>query len=229
MPVDRGAPARPQPGMTGIIETVPPRQASGGHLAPLPKLALEMGPLVLFFLTNAYAERFGVTAESKLFVATGVFITATVASLAVHYALVRRLPIMALVSGFVVLVFGGLTLALQDKTFIMMKPTIVNTLFGTVLLGGLAFGKPLLSVVLDSMFRLTDEGWRKLTFRWALFFFALAALNEVVWRTQSEDFWVNFKVFGIMPLTILFALSQTPLLARYERKEAAVADERGLI
>ena len=88
-----------------------------------------------------------------------------------------------------------------------------------MLLGGLAFGKSLLSVVLDSVFSLTDEGWRKLTFRWGLFFLALAVLNEAVWRTQSEDFWVNFKVFGIMPLTVVFALAQTPLLTRYERKK----------
>jgi intracellular septation protein len=142
-----------------------------------------------------------------------------VAALAVHYALMRRLPIMPLVSGVVVIVFGGLTLALQDKTFIMMKPTIVNTLFGVVLLGGLAFGKSLLSVVLDSMFALTEDGWRKLTFRWGMFFLFLAVINEVVWRTQTEDFWVSFKVFGIMPLTIAFALAQTPLLLRYERKE----------
>ena len=131
----------------------------------------------------------------------------------------RRLPIMPLVSGVVVVVFGGLTLALQDKTFIMMKPTIVNTLFGVVLLGGLAFGKSLLSVVLDSMFALTEDGWRKLTFRWGVFFLVLAVINEVVWRTQTEDFWVSFKVFGIMPLTIAFALAQTPLLMRHERKE----------
>ncbi|WP_438344811.1 septation protein A [Methylorubrum populi] len=201
------------------VESVPPRR----HLPPLLKLALEVGPLTVFFLGNAYAERFGVAAESKLFVATGVFIVATMIALAVHFALLRRLPIMPLVSGVVVLVFGGLTLALQDKTFIMMKPTIVNTLFGLVLLGGLAFNKSLLSVVLDSMFALTDKGWRKLTFRWGLFFLALAVLNEVVWRTQTEDFWVNFKVFGIMPLTIAFALAQTPLLLRYERKDEAGA------
>ena len=201
------------------IEAIPPRR----HLPPALKLALELGPLVIFFLGNAYAERFGVSADQKLFVATGVFIAATVVALAIHFVLVRRLPIMPLVSGVVVVVFGGLTLALQDKTFIMMKPTIVNTLFGLVLLGGLAFGKSLLSVVLDSVFALTEEGWRKLTFRWGLFFLVLAALNEGVWRTQTEDFWVNFKVFGIMPLTILFALAQTPLLMRHERKDAGGA------
>ncbi|MEE7458793.1 septation protein A [Methylorubrum populi] len=202
------------------VESVPPKR----HLPPLLKLALEMGPLAVFFFGNAYSERLGVAPDDKLFVATGAFIAATTVALAVHFALLRRLPIMPLVSGVVVLVFGGLTLALQDKTFIMMKPTIVNTLFGLVLLGGLLFNRSLLSVVLDSMFALTEEGWRKLTFRWGLFFLALAVLNEAVWRTQTEDFWVNFKVFGIMPLTIAFALAQTPLLLRHERKDEAGAE-----
>jgi len=177
------------------------------RLNPLLKLALELGPLGVFFLAN---QRAGI------FVGTGVFVAATVASLAIHYALVKKLPIMPMVSGVVVVVFGGLTLLLQDELFIKLKPTIVNTLFGLVLLGGLYFGKPLLALVLDSMFDLTEEGWRKLTLRWALFFFVLAALNEMVWRTQSTDFWVSFKVFGIMPLTMVFALAQTPLLMRHE-------------
>jgi intracellular septation protein len=184
-------------------------RAEPHRLNPVLKLALELGPLALFFLAN---QRAGI------FAATGLFIAATVVSLAIHYALVRKLPIMPMVSGVVVVVFGGLTLALQDELFIKLKPTIVNTLFGVVLLGGLYFQKPLLALVLDSMFDLTDEGWRKLTFRWAIFFFVLAALNEVVWRTQSTDFWVSFKVFGIMPLTVAFALAQTPLLIRYEAK-----------
>ena len=190
------------------------------RLPPLFKLALELGPLVLFFLGNASAERFGIPGEQRIFAATGLFILATLVSLAIHYALVRKLPIMPLVSGIVVLVFGGLTLVLQDEIFIKLKPTIVNTLFGLVLLVGLSVGKPLLAVVLDSMFDLTEEGWRKLTFRWALFFFVLAGLNELVWRTQSTDFWVSFKVFGIMPLTLAFALAQTPLLIRHEAGKA---------
>ena len=186
------------------------------RLNPFLKLALELGPLVVFFLVNANGERFGVPDDRRIYVATAVFIVATMLSLGAGYALLRKLPIMPLVSGVVVVLFGGLTLALQDELFIKLKPTIVNSLFGLVLLGGVYFRKPLLAIVLDSMFDLTDEGWRKLTLRWAAFFFVLAALNEIVWRTQSTDFWVSFKVFGIMPLTFVFALAQTPLLMRHE-------------
>ncbi|MBO1908363.1 septation protein A [Microvirga sp. 3-52] len=190
------------------------------RLPPLLKLALELGPLALFFFGNAYGDRFGFPEGQRIFAATGVFIVATVIALGISYWLVRKLPIMPVVSGIVVVVFGGLTLFLQDETFIKLKPTIVNTMFGIVLLGGLYFRKPLLQIVLDSVFDLDEEGWRKLTFRWALFFFALAVLNEIVWRTQTTDFWVSFKVFGIMPLTIAFALAQTPLLLRHEIKKA---------
>jgi intracellular septation protein len=188
------------------------------RLHPLVKLALELGPLMLFFFGNAYGDRLGVAEGQRIFVATGLFTAATLVSLAVHYALVRRLPIMPLVSGVVVLIFGGLTLVLQDELFIKLKPTIVNALFGATLLAGLYWRKPLLAIVLDSMLDLTDEGWRKLTFRWAMFFFVLAALNEIVWRTQTTDVWVQFKVFVIMPLTVAFALAQTPLIMRHEAK-----------
>ena len=204
----------------GVIEQAPndPRRA---EINPLLKLALELGPLGVFFLGNAYGDALGRTIPilgalgGRLYIATALFIVATFIALAVSLALTRRLPIMPFVTGIVVLVFGGLTLWLQDEAFIKMKPTIVNVLFGATLLGGLLFGRPLLGYVFDSVFRLTDEGWRKLTFRWGLFFFVLALLNEIVWRNFSDDAWVNFKVFGIMPLTILFTLTQMPLIQRH--------------
>ncbi len=202
-------------------------ESGRSRLNPIVKLGLELGPLVLFFFTNAYADRLGIGQDRRIFVATGLFVVATVIALAVHYVLVRRLPILPLVSGAVVVVFGGLTILLQDELFIKLKPTIVNSLFGTILLAGLYWHKPFLAIVLDSMFELTDEGWRKLTLRWALFFYVLAVLNEIVWRTQTTDMWINFKVFGIMPLTVVFALAQTPLLARYEVKRDAAAAGSG--
>jgi intracellular septation protein len=149
---------------------------------------------------------------------------AVLLTLAVSYALTRHLPIMPLVTAIVVLVFGGLTLILHDELFIKVKPTIIYVLFGGILIGGLAFGKPLLGVVFDSVFHLTDEGWRKLTLRWALFFFVLAVLNEIVWRTQSTDFWVSFKVFGAAPLTFVFAALQYPLLTKYAAEETPAQD-----
>ena len=184
----------------------PPNAPDRREVNPILKLALELGPLGVFFFANA---KFGI------FAATGAFMLAITVALAASWILTRRLAIMPLVTGIVVLVFGGLTLALQDEIFIKMKPTIVNTLFGGVLIGGLFFGKALLGYVFDSVFHLTDEGWRKLTLRWSLFFFALAILNEVIWRNFSTDFWVSFKVFGMMPLTIIFTLTQMPLIQRH--------------
>ena len=196
------------------------------QLNPFLKLALEMGPLLLFFFANSRPALFtpivgpllpAVASGEKagIFVATAVFMVAILVSLAVSYALTRHLPVMAMVTAVVVVVFGGLTLALQDDTFIKMKPTIIYLLFAGILLGGLFFNKPLLAVVFDSVFDLTEEGWRKLTLRWAVFFLALAVLNEVVWRTQTTDFWVSFKVFGVLPLTFIFAAFQYPLLQKY--------------
>ena len=192
---------------------------------PLLKLALELGPLGVFFFANArgewIVERVPALAPigEPIFLATALFMVAMLISLSVSLALTRTLPIMPLVTAVVVVVFGGLTLWLHDETFIKMKPTIVNTLFGAVLLGGLLFGKSLLGYVFDSVFRLTDEGWRKLTLRWGLFFLLLALLNEIVWRTASTDMWVNFKVFGIMPITLVFTLFQLPLINRYSIPE----------
>jgi intracellular septation protein len=187
------------------------------ELAPLAKLALEMGPLVLFFLVNSYGDRwFGVAPDRRLFLATGIFVVAVLVSLAVTWSLIRKLPVMPLVSAVVVTVFGGLTLILHDDLFIKLKPTIVNTLFGAVLVWAGLTGRNVLKLVLDSVFTLTDEGWRLLTWRWAFFFFVLAALNEIVWRTQTTDFWVAFKVWGIMPLTMVFAMAQMPLIMRHD-------------
>jgi len=182
------------------------------RLNPILKLTLDIGPLVLFFAANA---RLGI------FVATGVFMAAVVAALLVSYAMTHHWPIMPVVTAIVVLVFGGLTIALHDDTFIKVKPTIIYALFGAVLAGGYLFDKPLLAIVFDSMFHITEEGWRKLTVRWAVFFFALAVLNEAIWRTQSTDFWVNFKLFGFVPLTFAFAALQYPLLMRYAVEPAA--------
>jgi intracellular septation protein len=203
--------------------SIEPAPNAPNHRAinPLLKLALELGPLGVFFFANTRGEwlieRFPALGGlgGPIFVATALFMVALLLSLAVSFAITRTLPIMPFVTGIVVLVFGGLTLWLHDETFIKMKPTIVNALFGAVLLGGLVFGKSLLGYVFDAVFRLTDEGWRKLTFRWGLFFLLLAVLNEVVWRSVSTDMWVNFKVFGIMPITIVFTLFQLPLINRY--------------
>jgi intracellular septation protein len=201
------------------------------QLTPGLKLVLDLGPLLLFFFANSRPELFAplltpflprelVTGEQAgIFVATAVFIPAVLIALAVGYVKTRHLPAMPLVTAVIVVVFGSLTLALQNETFIKLKPTIIYVLFGAVLLVGLAFGKPLLGMVFDSVFHLTEEGWRKLTLRWALFFLALAVLNEIVWRTQSTDVWVTFKVFGVVPLTFVFAALQYPLLTKHAAPE----------
>jgi intracellular septation protein len=185
------------------------------QLNPFLKLALDFGPLVLFFFANSRYD---------IFVATGTFMIAVLVALAISYVMTRHLPIMPVVTAIIVVVFGGLTLFLHDATFIKVKPTIIYALFGAVLLGGLFFGKPLLATVLDSMFELTDEGWRKLTLRWALFFFVLAILNEIVWRNTSTNVWVDFKVFGVTPLTFLFGALQVPLLKKYAVEPAAAPE-----
>lgn len=173
---------------------------------PALKLALELGPLVVFFFLNYRAG---------IFYATGGFMIATVISLTLSKLMLGKIAIMPLVTGVFVMVFGGLTLYLADDLFIKLKPTIVNCIFGSILLGGLAFKMPLLKPLLGDAFPLDDEGWVKMTWRWGVFFFFLAVLNEFVWRNYSTDAWVNFKVFGIMPLTMLFAGSQVYFLRNH--------------
>jgi intracellular septation protein len=200
------------------------------QLHPLLKLVFDLGPLVLFFIANSKPQLFAPLlapllppglANAGIFAATAVFMLAVLAALIASYVLIRRWPVMPIVSAVIVVIFGGLTLALQDETFIKLKPTIIYLLFTGTLFGGLIFRKPLLATVFDQMFHLTDEGWRKLTIRWALFFLALAILNEIVWRTQSTDTWVTFKVFGVMPLTFIFAALQYPLLMKHDAKDEA--------
>jgi intracellular septation protein len=189
-------------------------------LNPILKLVLEIGPLILFFLANArgekIAEKYPAVAAlgGAIFFATATFIVATVLALIVSLALTRRLPLMPFVTAIVVVIFGGLTLWLKNDTFIKLKPTIIYCLFGGVLLGGLAFGKSFIGYVFDSVFRLTDEGWRKLTLRWGLFFLGLAVLNEIVRHYATTDQWVTFKVFGVLPLTMIFAVAQVGLINR---------------
>ncbi|MDO1583969.1 septation protein A [Rhizobium oryzicola] len=199
-------------------DTTPTQQEKAN---PGLKLALELGPLLVFFFANLrgewLVEKLPVLSAlgGPLLVATGLFMAATVLSLIVSKVVFKHLPVMPFVSGVVVLIFGGLSIWLQDETFIKMKPTIVNTLFGVTLLVGLLFGKSLLGYVFNAAFQLTDEGWKKLTLRWGIFFLFLAILNEVVWRNFSDAVWINFKVWGTMPITILFTLAQMPLIMKH--------------
>jgi intracellular septation protein len=186
------------------------------------KPTVDYGPLAAFFCTYLL---------SGLMAATAVLMAATAVALVLSLAVARRVPILPLVTAVVVGVFGGLTLWLDDPTFIKMKPTIVQALFSLVLLGGLAFGRPLLRPLLGAAWPMDREGWHRLTFRFAVFFAAMALLNEAVWRTQSTDVWVYFKVFGIMVLTILFAITQAPLMKRHhidEEAPGAAAEDRDI-
>ena len=172
----------------------------------LTKMALELGPLVVFFIANARAD---------IFVATAWFMGAMVISLVLTWLILKKIAIMPLVTGVVVLVFGGLTLWLQDDTFIKIKPTITNSLFAATLLGGLVFGHSLLKYVFGDVYKLRPEGWSKLTLNWGLFCVVLAIINEVLWRNFSTDIWVAFKVWGVMPLTVIFSITQVGLLNKY--------------
>jgi intracellular septation protein len=182
------------------------KQSGESGSALTAKLAIELGPLLVFFGANAVAG---------IYVATATFMAVTPIALGVAWWRYHKVPVMPLVSGVVVLVFGTLTLYLHDDTFIKLKPTIVYLAFAAFLGAGLLLKKPVLELLLGSVFNLTEQGWRKLTVRWALFFIAMAVLNEIIWRNVSTNAWVSFKAFGFLPLTFLFALAQMPLMQRY--------------
>jgi intracellular septation protein len=219
--------------MTAQPGTGAPQAKQKAKQNPWIKFLLEMGPLLLFFFANSRPKLFEPLAamvlpqsilEGKsagLFTATIVLMVAVVAALIASYVITRRLPVMPLVTAVLVLIFGALTLYLQDDRFIKMKPTVLYLIFGLALLGGLVFNKPLLPIVLDNAINLTERGWRLLTIRWGGFFLLLAALNEVIWRTQSTDFWVAFKFPGTVILIFLFTFSQIPLIMRHELTEEA--------
>ena len=182
------------------------------------KPTVEYAPLAVFVV--AYVS-------AGLMAATAALMIATAAGIALSLLIARRVPIMPLVTALIVGVFGGLTLWLNDERFVKMKPTIVQGLFSVVLFGGLAFGRPLLGVVLGQAWPMNDKGWRILTLRFAIFFAAMAVLNEIVWRTQSTDFWVTYKVVGILGLTMVFAMSQAPLMQRHHVPQEETPEKPG--
>jgi intracellular septation protein len=175
-------------------------------MKPAVKILVEMGPLMAFFIGNW---------QAGIFWGTGIFMVATVVALAVSWALTRKLAMVPLISAIFVAIFGALTLYLHSDLFIKVKVTLINALFGLILLGGVAFGRNYLKVVMGEAMRLPDQAWRTLTIRWGVFFLCLAATNETVWRSVSTDMWVNFKVFGLLPLTLVFALANAPFMARH--------------
>ena len=181
-------------------------------LKPTIRVAADFGPLLIFF--TIYFNN-----ENDLKVAIPPFIVATLIALIVIYVLEKRIPMVPLVSGILIAFFGGLTLYFDNKIFFYMKPTIINILFAAVLFFGRYFTqKPLLKIFFKNAFDLEDEGWKKLNYRWIGFFLFIAILNEIIWRTQSEAFWVNFKVWGLLPISFLFAVSQVPLMNKYKLK-----------
>ena len=174
------------------------------------KLLIDIGPLAIFFIFYT---------RSGLQEAILPLMIATVIAVIISYALERKIPIMATMGAGIVLIFGGLTIYFNDEIFIKMKPTIINAVFAIILYGGVLLKKPLLKYLLGAALKLEEEGWRILTQRWIAFFIALAVLNEIVWRTQTTDFWVNFKVFGILPITFIFTMTQFPLIKKYQVEE----------
>ena len=179
---------------------------------PIIKLLTDFGPLLVFFII--YFNN-----DQNLKIAIPPFILATLISLFIIYVLEKKIPMVPLASGILITLFGGLTIYFDNKVFFYMKPTIINLLFAGILFFGKSFTKkPLLKIFFQNALNLEDEGWKKLNYRWILFFIFVAILNEIVWRTQTEAFWVNFKVWGLLPISFLFAASQVPLINKYKLK-----------
>ena len=176
------------------------------------KLLIEMGPLAAFFIGNWMGG---------IFFGTGIFMAATVVSLAVSWTMTGKIAMVPLVSAVFVALFGALTLYLQSDLFIKVKVTLINALFGFVLLGGVAFGKSYIKLIMGEAMKLPDQAWRTLSIRWGVFFLGMAVLNEIVWRNFTTDQWVNFKVFGLLPLTLAFALANAPYMARHMSEDEA--------
>ena len=171
------------------------------------KLLIDIGPLAVFFIFYL---------RSDLKSAIIPLMIATIIAVLFSYIMEKKIPVMPTVGAFIILIFGGLTIYFDNEVFFKMKPTIINLLFALILYGGVIVKKPLLKFLLGAAIKLEDEGWKILTQRWISFFIALAVLNEIVWRTQSTDIWVNFKVFGILPITFIFTMTQFPLIKKYQ-------------
>ena len=180
------------------------------------KLLIEMGPLITFFIANW---------QAGIFWGTGVFMVATAIALAASWVLTRKIAMVPLVSAVFVALFGALTLWLHSDLFIKVKVTLINALFGAVLLGGAAMGRSYIKLIMGEAVKLTDEAWRTLSIRWGLFFLAMAGLNEIVWRGFTTDQWVNFKVFGLLPLTFAFAIANAPFMTKHMIEEEKPLDQ----
>tara|TARA_B100000029_G_scaffold514988_1_gene619954 strand:+ start:313 stop:852 length:540 start_codon:yes stop_codon:yes gene_type:complete len=171
------------------------------------KIFIDIGPLAVFFIFYSRGDL-----QSAII----PFMIATLISVIVSYAIEKKIPVMPTFGAVIILLFGGLTIYFDNEVFFKMKPTIINIVFALILFGGIVLKKPLLKYLLGAALKLHDEGWKILTHRWILFFVGLAILNEVVWRTQSTDIWVNFKVFAILPITFIFTLTQYPVIRKYQ-------------
>ena len=177
------------------------------------KFITDFGPLLIFFVVYSKSGK-------NLSAAIPFLIVATIIAVLISYVVEKKIPYIPLAGGIIISIFGGLTLYFNNPVFLYIKPTVINTLFGLSLLFGKYFtSEPLLKKIMGKSIFLTDEGWNLLSKRWILFFFAMALLNEFIWRTQSEEFWVNFKVWGLLPVTFIFTAFQIPLITKHKTNE----------